>query len=176
MKKERDWSVSYTISWGGVNQCPKWREQALLLMWHIRQLIASAIENEGLPFIFCWADRAPSFNLSSLRPLKFHVISFFYLWVWSMSFCSANFISFSSHPCFSLGLASLATFYPKQTLILLSGVCRHEPGQRGWGLVGCLVGLDCLCGCVASTVCIQACICVPVQCCVNIVHKSLNFT
>lgn len=33
---------------GGVNQCPKWREQALLLMWHICQLIAVAIESEGL--------------------------------------------------------------------------------------------------------------------------------
>lgn len=33
-----------------VNQCPKWGEQAVLLMWHICQLIAVAIQNKELPF------------------------------------------------------------------------------------------------------------------------------
>lgn len=44
-----------------MNQCPKWREQVLLLMWHICQLIAAAIETEGFPFVSSWSsERHPS--------------------------------------------------------------------------------------------------------------------
>lgn len=170
MKKERDWSVSYTISWGGVNQCPKWGERALLLMWHIRQLIAAAIENEGLPFIFCWPDGAPSFNLSFPPPLT---ISFFICGFDQCLSVLLIFFPFPPLPVFIwvwLHLRLFFFFFAPNKLILLSGVCRQffsEAGYWGWGLVFCLVGLDCLCGCVASTACIQACVCVPVQCCVQ---------
>lgn len=41
-EREEDWLVFHTISCGkGVNQCPKWREQAVLLMLHIHQLITA---------------------------------------------------------------------------------------------------------------------------------------
>lgn len=115
MKKEWDWSVSYTIGWGGVNQCPKWGEQALLLMWHICQLMAVALKNEGLPFIF-FAGRTevhPSICLF-LQPLTI----LFYLLLSSVVVINV-FLFFLFY-----SLSSLFFFWvcPKQTLILLSGV------------------------------------------------------
>lgn len=132
LKKERDWSVSYTISWGGVNQCPKLREQALLLICHILQLIAAAIENEGLPFICSYADEAPSFNLSFLCPLQFQFIYSFYLFVVFINiflYCCFYFLSFSflhftpQFCCFILLL-----FDQNNALVLVFS----EAGQLGW--------------------------------------------
>lgn len=175
MKKEWDWSVSYTIGWGGVNQCPKWGEQALLLMWHICQLMAVALKNEGLPFIF-FAGRTevhPSICLF-LQPLTI----LFYLLLSSVVVINV-FLFFLFY-----SLSSLFFFWvcPKQTLILLSGVHTYVFLSfflsllffffllllpSGWGSVFSQLDWAVCVGFVAITPCIQACVCVPVQCCVQ---------
>ena len=164
MKTEQDWSASHTVSWGGVNQCPKWREQALLLMWHICQLIAAAMENEGFPFIFRSADRTPSFNLSSLPLVRFYFISFFYLWDWSMFplFLLILFPSpVSSLSSFTEPNSPLARRHLQMCVFLLFS----EAGWWRWSLVFCPGRLACLCGCVAPAACTP--VCVLVQRCVS---------
>lgn len=165
MKTERDWSVSYTISWGGVNQCRKWRERALLLMWHICQLIAAAIKNEGLTFIFCWADRQLH------RPICFYFLSYSFILLYfllSVVFDQWPHVLIVLFPfphfCFPLNLVSSVTFCPSSCFHPSLLLWLQEAGQWGWILVFCLGGL---CRFVASTGCIQACVCMPVQCCVQ---------
>lgn len=58
-----------------VNQCPKWGEQAVLLMWHICQLIAVAIQNKELPFtLFAFFLLSLCSSISVLHPHCCHII------------------------------------------------------------------------------------------------------
>lgn len=173
MKKEQDWSVSYTIGWGGESM--SYVERASFIINVAHSSIPVVIENEELPFtfFFLFARRTkfhPSIRLL-LQPSLFR----FYLVLFGMLislFMSSSFI-LSLPPYFSgfsLFLYFLNFFLPEtnSSFLLLSAdmfffiLWLDSEGGVFFFFVSRYVWVF-----AAIAVCIQACVRLQVQSCVQ---------